>query len=188
MKKYLIILLILIAVLILVGFTWYFNSNTPQSSQDFAQKESTPQSVSNRMVIKDSVKIGGNTSVSIEENSQKYQEYSAANLENAKDKKRILFFYANWCPTCRPVDSDIKANLSKIPDDVSIIRVNYNDDQTDSAEKELAKTYGITYQHTFVRIDSVGNEIDQWNGGDFEKLLNYTKALSPKNNQIQEPF
>jgi thioredoxin-related protein len=49
--------------------------------------------------------------------------------------------------------------------------VNYNDTATDQAEKELAKKYGVTYQHTFVQIDAEGNEVTKWNGGKIEELL-----------------
>lgn len=101
----------------------------------------------------------------------RYVEYSKAALDNSSGNRRVLYFYANWCPTCRPTDADLKANESKIPEDVVVIRVNYNDPDTDQEEKDLAKKYGITYQHTFVQIDSQGKEITKWSGGNFQELL-----------------
>jgi thioredoxin 1 len=101
----------------------------------------------------------------------KYIAYDENAIDNTKDKRRVLFFYANWCPTCRPVDEQLNTSFDKIPEDVSVIRVNYNDSDTDDAEKELARKYGITYQHTFVQIDENGNEITKWNGGDLNNLL-----------------
>ena len=83
----------------------------------------------------------------------------------------MLFFYDNWCPTCQPVDKSLQENQAQLPEDVTVIRVNYNDTETSDEEKELAKQYGITYQHTFVQIDSEGQEITKWNGGDIEQLL-----------------
>ena len=62
------------------------------------------------------------------------------------------------------------ANPNKIPKDVIVIRTNYNDPNTDQEEKDLAKKYGITYQHTFVQIDSTGKEIAKWNGGQTDEL------------------
>lgn len=82
-----------------------------------------------------------------------------------------LYFYANWCPICKPADADFKANSSKIPPDVTVIRVNYNDTDTGQEEKDLAKKYGITYQHTFVQIDAQGKEVTKWNGGQTDELL-----------------
>jgi thiol-disulfide isomerase/thioredoxin len=70
----------------------------------------------------------------------------------------VLFFRANWCPTCKAVDADIKANVSKIPSSLSILDVNYDDSIV------LKKKYGVTYQHTFVQVDKNGNLIKKWSG------------------------
>lgn len=101
----------------------------------------------------------------------RYIEYSTSNLNSTKNTRRVLFFYASWCPTCRPTDANFKANLEKIPEDTTLIRVNYNDSDTDEMEKLLAEKYGVTYQHTFVQIDRDGNEVVKWNGGDIDELL-----------------
>ena len=70
----------------------------------------------------------------------------------------VLFFRASWCPTCRAVDTDIKANLSKIPSDLTILDVNYDDSTA------LKQKYSVTYQHTFVQVDKDGNQIKKWSG------------------------
>lgn len=101
----------------------------------------------------------------------KYFEFSEAGFEGAASEKRVLFFYANWCPTCRPTDAELSANMDQIPDGVVVIRVNYNDPDTDSVESELAKKYGVTYQHTFVQIDENGSVVTKWNGGRTKELL-----------------
>ena len=101
----------------------------------------------------------------------RYVEYSKSAFEGASAKRRVLFFYASWCPTCRPADASFKAGANEIPEDMVVIRVNYNDPDTDNAEKELARKYGITYQHTFVQIDSAGKEVTKWNGGQLSELL-----------------
>jgi|GEM_PF-817744 len=104
-----------------------------------------------------------------------YSEYSPERFQQASSSKRVLFFYANWCPTCRPVDQEFTQNTEEIPQGVSVIRVNYNDSDTDDNEKALAKKYGVTYQHTFVQIDSEGNEVAKWNGGQSEELIENLK-------------
>jgi len=105
----------------------------------------------------------------------RYVEFSPESLQTTQDKRRVLFFYANWCPLCRPVNEELTANVDELPDDVVVIRVNYNDSDTDQNEKDLAKKYGVTYQHTFVQIDSRGTEVTKWIGGDLAELLSRTK-------------
>jgi Thioredoxin. len=101
----------------------------------------------------------------------RYLAYSPEVFERVAPKRRILFFYAAWCPTCIPTNQDFNDNTSIIPEDVSVIRVNYNDDDTDEAERDLARRYGVTYQHTFVQIDERGEVVTRWNGGSTKQLL-----------------
>lgn len=107
--------------------------------------------------------------------SSRYIPYSQMALNSASNTRRVLFFFANWCPTCIPADKNFEENISKIPDDVTLIRVNYNDSDTDQEEKDLAKRYGVTYQHTYVQIDKNGNEVTKWNGGQITELLSKVK-------------
>lgn len=105
------------------------------------------------------------------DSGNRYVEYADGVLENGASGKRVLFFYASWCPTCRPVDAELRANADRIPNGISVIRVNYNDPETDPQEEALANTYGITYQHTFVEIDGNGDAIQTWNGGGLDTLI-----------------
>jgi thioredoxin 1 len=111
---------------------------------------------------------------SIDEGAR-YVVYSEGVIEKAKGKRRVLYFYANWCPTCKVANEDFSENSSRIPEDVVVIRVNYNDSDTDRDEKDLAQKYGITYQHTFVQIDDEGKEIAKWIGGQIDLLLTQIK-------------
>lgn len=88
-----------------------------------------------------------------------YETYSAEKVMLASSTHDVvLFFRASWCPTCRAVDSDIKANLAKIPTSLAILDVNYDNSAT------LKQKYGVTYQHTFVQVDKDGNLIKKWSG------------------------
>jgi len=71
----------------------------------------------------------------------------------------VLYFYASWCPTCRTLTADIDESLADVPSDLTIVVVNY-DKSTD-----LKKQYGVTSQHTLVQVDSTGNQITKWSGG-----------------------
>lgn len=107
--------------------------------------------------------------------STRYVHYSPQAFDAASITRRILFFYASWCGECRPIDEELTKRASDIPEDVTVIRVNYSDPDTDQNEKDLAVGYGITYQHTFVQIDSAGKEVAKWNGGGLDKLLKNIK-------------
>ena len=100
-----------------------------------------------------------------------YIPYSAETFAPVSTARTVLFFYANWCPTCKAAEADLQQKLSDLPSDVRIIRVNYNDTQTDQEEKNLAQRYAITYQHTFVLIADDGTEITKWVGGQTAELL-----------------
>ncbi|MEK7141298.1 MAG: thioredoxin family protein [Patescibacteria group bacterium] len=108
-------------------------------------------------------------------NTPRYGEFSMAAYDQTASKRRVLYFYATWCPSCKIANSDFTANPSKIPEDVIVLRVNYNDPDTDQDEKGLAKKYGITYQHTFVQVDNTGKEMSKWNGGQTDELLTNAK-------------
>ena len=88
-----------------------------------------------------------------------YELYDASKLAMAETGKVVLFFKASWCPTCKAVDSDIKANLGSIPKGVTILEVDYD------KSVELKQKYGVTTQHTFVQVDAKGNLITKWSSG-----------------------
>lgn len=87
-----------------------------------------------------------------------YESYAPEKLALAKDGKVVLFFRASWCPTCRALDADIRANLGAIPEGVTILDVDY-DNSTAMKQK-----YSVTYQHTLVQVDANGNQIGKWTG------------------------
>jgi thioredoxin 1 len=94
-----------------------------------------------------------------------YVEYSKAAFDKAVDKKRVLFFHASWCPNCRGAEADINAGLKTIPANVVIFKVNYD------KEVAMKKTYGITYQHSFVYVDAKAASIKKWQGGGLKEIL-----------------
>ncbi len=85
-----------------------------------------------------------------------YQAYSADKLALASDGHVLLFFHAEWCQTCRTIESEIKASPTALPAGVHILKVDY-DNATDLRQK-----YGVTVQHTFVEVDAQGKLIQKW--------------------------
>ncbi|OGG17093.1 hypothetical protein A3D77_05780 [Candidatus Gottesmanbacteria bacterium RIFCSPHIGHO2_02_FULL_39_11] len=157
-----IIIFVIIAVVAVLGFgTYTISQNSSQS--DSIQSDS--------MMKKDDSAMEEDKLTDDKIAGSRYVQYSKSALDSASSNRRVLFFYASWCPTCKPADASFTQNASKIPEDVTLIRVNYNDPETDQEEKDLAKKYGITYQHTFVQIDSTDKEVMKWNGGQINGLL-----------------
>lgn len=89
----------------------------------------------------------------------RYTPYTKAAFDGAKDKKRILYFHAPWCPICRPIDKEFQEKAGEIPEGVVVFKTDYD------TSGDLKKKYGVTYQHTFVEVDAQGNQISIWNGG-----------------------
>lgn len=80
----------------------------------------------------------------------------------------VLFFAADWCPTCIGALRDINANGSRLGD-ITVVVVDY-----DSAS-DLKSRYGVTSQHTFVQIDAGAGRLAAWNGGGVDAILRNTR-------------
>lgn len=90
-----------------------------------------------------------------------YVNYSSTAIADATADggRALLFFHADWCPTCRAAENDILRNSSDLPKDLTIIKTDYD------TMRDLKKKYRITYQHTFVQVDANGEMITKWGGG-----------------------
>jgi len=88
-----------------------------------------------------------------------FTPYTEDAIANA-DGKVVLAFFADWCPSCQAAKKDLNANGDTLPAGVTILDVNY-DDATALKEK-----YNVTGQHTYVQIDSAGELLKKWRGGE----------------------
>lgn len=89
---------------------------------------------------------------------------------HAHNNPTVLFFYADWCPTCRAELKKIESGQS-ILKNITVIIVNYD------KSKELKRKYGVTYQHTYVQIDRDGESIALWNRGGPEAILGHVVRM-----------
>ncbi len=87
-----------------------------------------------------------------------YAPYDESKLAMAATGDVILFFKASWCPSCRALDANIKANLDQIPAGLTILEVDYD------SSTALRQKYGVTTQHTLVQVDASGTLIQKWSG------------------------
>lgn len=160
-------------VVVVIGLGAYYYTTTKQSTSDSMMTkqdemmQDDPMKTDDSMMKEESMGSGDKKM----EQTSRYLPYTPTVLVDAASARRVLYFYASWCPTCIPANADFEKNASMLPSDLTLIRVNYNDPDTDAEEKALATKYGITYQHTFVQIDSEGKEITKWNGGATKELL-----------------
>lgn len=168
-KKIITTLLVTGALLLVVYLTFTYQKNSANSMN----KDS---SSSQEMMKKDAMVTGDDSEKMIAKNeNNRYIAYSQNSFKEISADYIVLFFYANWCPNCIPVDKEISENINKIPQNTTIVRVNYSDNETDEDEKDLAAKHGITYQHTFVLTDKTGVEIKKWNGGNLDTILDNIK-------------
>lgn len=143
----LIVLGVAVGILALAGFTLIQNKQKSQNQM----METTKQSR-----VMESLPAQQGEQV-MEESS--YVDYSPTAYAQAIGKKRVLFFHASWCPTCKEANTDFTSNSSNIPDGVVVFKTDYD------TQQDLKEKYGITYQHTFVQVDDQGAEVTKWNGG-----------------------
>jgi thioredoxin 1 len=87
-----------------------------------------------------------------------FTDYDPALLANAESGDVILFFHASWCPSCRALERSIENNLSDLPADVTILQIDFDN------SSELRQKYGVTRQHTLVRVDAEGGLIETLDG------------------------
>lgn len=85
-------------------------------------------------------------------------------MELAKSKPTVLFFKADWCPSCTLAAKSFEKNSAQLKD-VNLVVVNYD------RSGNLQVKYGVTYQHTFVQVSSKGDALVKWNGGATAELL-----------------
>ena len=96
------------------------------------------------------------------------------------DKLVVLYFYANWCPICKEETKNaLYPAFNELNTDKVIgFRVNYNDNEVDNDEKQLASQFGVAYQHTKVFLKN-GQRIlkapDSWDKSRYINEIN--KAL-----------
>lgn len=78
--------------------------------------------------------------------------------------KTVVFFFASWCPNCRATIAQLNARWTEVNPDLTVIIANYD------KEVALKARYGVTYQDTFVLLDTRGEAVRSWNSGGVDGL------------------
>ncbi|MFC1647102.1 TlpA family protein disulfide reductase, partial [Patescibacteria group bacterium] len=111
-----------------------------------------------------------------------YLDFKKSDYDKAVASDKIVFldFYANWCPTCRAEAAKLTKGFDSLnSDNIVGFRVNYNDDDTDEDEKNLASQFEVPYQHykvVLINGEVVLTDGDIWDEDKLvEELTKYIK-------------
>ena len=140
-------------------------ANESSATQSANQQSSSPYS---------GAVLAGKASPVIDFNPADYQAALQSN------KLIVLYFYASWCPICRAEVPQMYSAFEELNNPNAIaFRVNFNDGQTDGSEIELARQFGVAYQHTKVFLRN-GNQLlkstESWDKNRY--MFEINKALS----------
>lgn len=99
-----------------------------------------------------------------------YQEYTPEALAStlSSGKVTLLYFYADWCGTCRGQELVNAAFFNRaLSENLAVqgIRVNVDFNQP------LMRQYRINYQHSYVLLDKSGQPVDRFYGDHSEEEI-----------------
>jgi thiol-disulfide isomerase/thioredoxin len=156
-KKILFLISLLSLSVILAGCTSTLGPETEVLSEDFEVIESSSGFIPEGQIL------GGS--------SPYYIEFNEADFNAALESQElvILNYYANWCPSCKTEDSEIREVFSEenLSDTVTIFRTSFRDSDTSEIEAATAKEYGIVSQGT--KITFINGEFVEKNTGHYTK-------------------
>lgn len=91
----------------------------------------------------------------------------------AAERPTVVYFHAEWCPTCQATMTSFAARWPEVRDGLVLVIADYD------RETALKARYGVTYQNTFVQVDAVGERLQSWNGGGIAALNTRTVFPDP---------
>ena len=165
-------------VLVLGSIAYY--TNRPETGMEKEVMEQKEAMVEKREDEREMLKYAGTV---LAGKSAPILDYNKADYDAtiASDKLVVLYFYANWCPICKEeVANALYPAFNELATDRVVgIRVDYKDNKTDKDEENLARQYGVPYQHTKVFVKN-GKQIlkapDGWDKARY--LTEINKALA----------
>jgi len=92
-----------------------------------------------------------------------YIDYSAEAFQKARNDGKVvmLYFTANWCPTCNaqePVNVEAFKQIEN-ESDIVVFKIHILDSETTDETEELADEFGVRLQHSYVLINPQGEVV-----------------------------
>ena len=188
-------------IVVIVGVSYFATNKQPQTAQsptgEKTLEDGTVVKADGTMVKPDGTMVKTDGTMEKKEGGTMMAKYtgtvlagkSAPLLDFTKadydvavktDKLVVLYFYANWCPICIAEFPVMQGVFNELATDKVIgFRVNYNDNQTDGDEKNLAKEFGVAYQHTKVFVKNGQRILKSPEGWDDKRYdMEINKALT----------
>ena len=151
MKKNLLIYIVIV-IIVIIGARYYFIGQQQVLLEGDVMMEKEEGVMMEKKEGETVVKYSG---IVLAGKSAPLLDFTKADYDAAlkTDKLVVLYFYANWCPICKAEFPKMQEAFNELDTDRVIgFRVNYNDNQTDKDEENLAREFGIAYQHTKVFV------------------------------------
>ncbi len=105
-----------------------------------------------------------------------YTDFSQEKIETLKGKQKFaVFFYADWCGTCKGWEKKLKENLATLPENTLILKANYDE------EKDLVKALHVKSQSSLVLFNKNGEIIDNLIDPSMEKVQTFFADTSADN-------
>jgi len=153
------LLLLIIVFIVLAFFSFSRKDNSEEKKNSFTGVSQSKENAKNEATSSADIKT--------EKLANNYFIFSKEAYETARSYKRpiFLFFYANWCPTCAKQEQIVVDTFNSLEKNSIIgFRVNFNDNDTSSDEKDLAREFGVRYQHTMFVFNQDGEETKKFLG------------------------
>jgi len=163
MKKYLIPIIILVIVAVIAAAMVYVLLQ-PRQSDMLGNGNDTQQVSEETEPAEDGMATAPSTAV-----PGTYEDYNETAFAQAEGR-RLLFFYAPWCPQCRALDASI--NEGTVPSGAAIFKIDYDSNQG------LRQRYEVMIQTTLVEVDENGNEIQKYVAYDVPTLSAVGAAMN----------